>query len=313
MATTSSKVSVVISCHSRERFDRLLSAIESVLHQDLVPEAIVISVDHEPTLYQILLDQFPKLVVVENEYERGASGNRNTGASKTTTPYIAFLDDDATARPGWLSALVKPFSDPNVVCTGGFAAPAWSGDEPPWFPDEFGWVVGASHRGLPTSLAKVRNVWSENMAVRSDVFSNVGGFRVGFGKIGAISRPEDTDLCMRMGKTVRNASVLFVPEAIVDHFVGIERARYRYFLRRCYLEGRGKIDLARINDGRADLGDEKTYILRTIPRGFVRYARRGIAERDGTQIRRAGALVTGVGAAGIGAIVSLLSYRMAAQ
>lgn len=299
----------MISCHTLERFDRLLSAIESVRHQDLVPEAIVISVDHEPTLYQILVDRFPKLVVVENEFERGASGNRNTGASKTTTPFIAFLDDDATAGPGWLSALVKPFSDPNVVCTGGFAVPAWSGNEPSWFPDEFGWVVGASHRGLPTSAAKVRNVWSENMAVRSDAFSIVGGFRVGYSKVGTVSRSEDTDLCIRMGKAAPNASVLFVPEAIVDHFVGIERARYKYFLRRCYLEGRGKIELARLNDGQADLGDEKAYILRTIPNGFIRYARRGIAERDGSQIRKASALVTGVLAAGIGAAVSLLSNR----
>lgn len=313
MSTKSSEVSVVISCYTRERFDRLLSAIDSVRHQDLVPEAIVISVDHEPILYQILVDRFPKLVVVENEFERGASGNRNTGASKTTTPFIAFLDDDATARPGWLSALIKPFGDPNVVCTGGFAAPTWSGGEPSWFPDEFGWVVGASHRGLPTSVAKVRNVWSQNMAVRRDVFSVVGGFRVGFGKIGVIPRPEDTDLCIRMGKAVSNASIIFVPEAIVDHFVGIERARYRFFLRRCYLEGRGKIELARLNDGHADLGDEKSYILRTMPNGFIRYARRGIFERDGSQIRRAGALVTGVVAAAIGAAVSLLSHRMAAQ
>jgi GT2 family glycosyltransferase len=278
-----------------------------------VPEAIVISVDHEPTLFQILVDRFPGLVVVENEFERGASGNRNTGASKTTTPFIAFLDDDATARPGWLVALVKHFSDPNVVCTGGFAAPAWSGDEPSWFPDEFGWVVGASHLGLPTSVAKVRNVWSQNMAVRSDIFSKVGGFRVDYSKVGVVSRSEDTDLCIRMGKAVNNATVLFVPEAIVDHFVGIERARYKYFLIRCYMEGRGKIELGRLNDGLADLGNEKDYILRTVPNGVFRYARKGIANWDGSQIRKAGALVTGVVAAGIGAAISLLSYRMANQ
>jgi len=311
MATKSSGVSVVISCYTLERFDHLLSAIESVLDQELAPEAIVISVDHEPTLYQILVDRFPRLVVVENEFERGASGNRNTGASKTTTPLIAFLDDDATARPGWLFALVKPFSDSHVVCTGGFAAPAWSAGEPSWFPDEFGWVVGASHRGLPTSEAKVRNVWSENMAVRSDTFAIVGGFRVGYSKVGTVSRSEDTDLCIRMGKAVSNASILFVPEAIVDHFVGIERARYRYFLRRCYMEGRGKIELARLNDGQADLGDEKAYIRRILPNGFIRYARRGIAARDASQFRKAGAILTGAGAAGIGAAVSLLSYRMA--
>jgi hypothetical protein len=99
---------------------------------------------------------------------------------------------------------------------------------------------------------------------------------VDYSKVGVVSRSEDTDLCIRMGKAVNNATVLFVPEAIVDHFVGIERARYKYFLIRCYMEGRGKIELGRLNDGLADLGNEKDYILRTVPNGVFRYARKGI-------------------------------------
>jgi GT2 family glycosyltransferase len=312
MPNSAFKASVVIACHSQDRLDQLALAVESVRNQDPKPESIVISVDHEPLLFKILREKFSDLIIVENRYERGASGNRNTGAAYADAPVVAFLDDDARARPGWLAALVEPFEDPSVVCTGGFVAPSWEVRAPHWFPEEFGWVVGASHRGLPTSRARVRNVWSENMAVRHEIFTRVGGFRVDFGKVGKTSRPEDTDLCIRMGKASPGASLVFVPHAIVDHHVGKERADFRFFLQRCYSEGRGKVELARNNEGKSDLSDELQYLRRTIPRGFYAYVRRAI-RGDFHELRRASALAVGIGAAAVGAGISLLRNRSAAE
>jgi glucosyl-dolichyl phosphate glucuronosyltransferase len=302
------QVSVVIACHSQERMQLLLLAIESVRVQALKPASIVIAVDHEPLLFGILSERFPDLTVVENKFERGASGTRNTGVAFTHTSLVAFLDDDARARPDWLSALVEPFDDPLVICTGGFVAAAWELRKPRWFPEEFSWVVGASHRGLPTSQVPVRNVWSENMAIRQDVFSSVGGFRPDFGKVGVISRPEDTDLCLRMGKAVPGGLLMFVPGAVVDHHVGEERSRFRFFLKRCYSEGRGKVELARNNNGRDDLSDERAYVRETIPQGFARYLHRGTVNGNFDEFRRAGALAVGLGAAAVGAAVSLVSF-----
>ena len=308
MARTADQVSVVIACHTQERMSHLLAAIDSVENQELKPESIVITVDHEPVLHRILSERFPNFTVVENKFARGASGNRNTGAACLSTPIIAFLDDDARARPGWLSALVEPFHDPQVICAGGFVAPAWEGHEPKWFPEEFGWVVGVSHRGLPTSKGRVRNVWSENMAVRRDVFDKVGGFRSDFGKVGGVSRPEDTDLCIRMGKAIPGAMVMFVPDAVVDHHVGQERTAFGFFLKRCYFEGRGKVELARHNEGAQDLEDEQRYLRRTIPSGIAGYVR-GAIGGDFAQMQRAGAMVSGLGAAAFGGVVSMLNRK----
>jgi len=306
MGVTDDRVSVVIACHTQDRLTFLVAAIESVQGQEPEPESVVVAVDHEPELLRIVTERFPELTVVENRHDRGASGTRNSGAERTSTPLVAFLDDDARARPGWLAALLAPFEDPDVVCTGGHVVPAWSTSEPPWFPDEFAWVVGASHRGLPTTRARVRNVWSENMAVRREAFSQVGGFRVDFGKVGATSRPEDTDLCIRLGKSAPGAAVVYVPDAVVDHHVGVDRTRFGFFLKRCYLEGRGKVELARHNEGGDDLGDERDYLRRTIPRGLERYVRAGVVGRDGDQLRRAGAVVGGLAAAAAGAAVSVV-------
>lgn len=306
MGTAVLPVTVVIACHSRDRLDKLLLAIDSVRAQEPPPTALVITVDHEHELYTELVERFPDLVVVENEYGPGASGNRNTGAAHAATPLVAFLDDDARARPGWLTHLVEPFADPDVVCTGGFVAPDWTTGEPSWFPEEFAWAVGASHRGLPTTRSAVRNVWSENMAVRRDAFAGIDGFRLEFGKVGAVSRPEDTDLCIRLGKTSPAAKIIFTPDAVVDHHVGPERARFRYFLRRSYLEGRGKVELARINEGGEHLGDERAYLTKTVPQGIVRYVGQAVRRRDRGQLRRAAALACGVLMAAVGGAVSVL-------
>jgi GT2 family glycosyltransferase len=280
--------------------------VESVAAQRLRPDSIVIAVDHAPDLHHRLVRHFAGIRVVENRFERGASGNRNSGAAETKSPLIAFLDDDAQAHPDWLSRLVHPFSDPMVVGTGGFVVPAWASRRPRWFPEEFAWVVGASHLGLPTTQTPVRNVWSENMAVRRDVFEQVGGFRLDFGKVGYVSRPEDTDLCIRMGKSRQGGIWIFVPTAVVDHHVGIERTDIRYFLKRCYNEGRGKVELAHINDGRIDLPDERHYLRKTIPNGFVRNVRLAMSEGELDGIYRAGAIAGGIGAAGAGALASLI-------
>src|SRR5947209_5580205 len=83
------------------------------------PAEVIAAVDHNPSLYNRLLREVSGITVVENECANGASGTRNTGASLASTPYIAFLDDDAHARPGWLEGLLAPFEDPSVVGSGG--------------------------------------------------------------------------------------------------------------------------------------------------------------------------------------------------
>ena len=80
----------------------------------------------------------------------------------------------------------------------------------------------------------------------------------------------------------------------VSHRVGPERTRFGFFIKRCYLEGRGKVELARHNDGNDDLGDERTYLSRTIPQGVYRNLRQGTTEPDINKLRRAGAIVGGV-------------------
>jgi hypothetical protein len=160
--------------------------------------------------------------------------------------------------------------------------------------------------GQAGGATPVRNVWSENMAVRRDVFLRVGGFSLNFGKVGDSSRPEDTDLCLRMTAAAPGGHWLNVPDATVFHSVPQDRSKFTFFLRRCFAEGRGKVELARRNAGPSDLGEEIHYLLRTVPWGVGRNLVRAALGRDIWFMGRAGAMLAGIGAAALGATAAQL-------
>jgi hypothetical protein len=236
------------------------------------------------------------------------SGNRNTGAFTVSTPVVAFLDDDACAQPGWLAGLLAPLDDPSVCGTGGAIRLVWHTGKPAWVPEEFGWAWVGSYTGQPTTVAPVRNVWSASMAVRREVFLSVGGFRVGFGKVGDRSRPEDTDVCLRMSQASAGRW-MYVPEALIEHPVPADRTTVSYFLTRCYHEGRGKVELSRLHARQDSLDAERAYLRQVLPRGVIRGLANTVRGHGWTHAVRAGAIAVGVGAAAWGGAVETLRGR----
>jgi GT2 family glycosyltransferase len=264
-------VTVVICCYSERRWNLLMASIASACAQEY-PHTVVVVVDHSEKLYRRLLLHVPAdVLVLRNVGAKGASGARNTAAARATSDYLVFLDDDAHAEPGWLRALTTAMGQAGVVGAGGHIEPAWSDGHPRWFPPEFGWVVGASFPGQVTSSGIVRNVWSGSMIVRRDAFQAAGGFREGFGKVGGVAEPEDTELCLRLTEATGGRWV-FEPSAVVHHAVPPEREKVSYFVRRCWMEGRGKAGLRSIAADRStSLSSESRYVRQVLPRAMRRY------------------------------------------
>ena len=301
-------VSIVIPTHSDQRWNALVRTVASARSQTYAPAEIVVVVDHNPALYRRARRDLAGVTVLENLYAQGVSGNRNTGAFHTSTSLIAFLDDDTVAAPEWLELLVKPLvADPAAVGSGGGIDPAWEGAEPAWLPEEFLWAVGGSYAGMPKTTAPIRNVWSASMVVRRDTFLAVGGFRTGFGKLGSQNRPEDTELCLRMS-ALAGGHWMYVPAAVIRHAVPASSATFRFFLRRCYAEGRGKVAMAGLLDGSRSLGSERDY-LRSLPRAVVRNLIAATRGRGAHHALKAGGVLAGVAAAGVGGVVETVAAR----
>jgi len=302
-------VSIVIPTHSEQRWPLLVRTVASARSQLYPADEIVVVVDHNQALFRRARRDLAGVTVLENLYTQGVSGNRNTGAFHTRTPLIAFLDDDTIAATDWLGSLVKPFADPEVVGTGGGISPAWEGARPKWMPDEFLWAVGGSYAGMPTHTGPIRNVWSASMVVRRDTFLAVGGFRTGFGKLGGQNRPEDTELCLRMS-ALAGGTWMYVPDAVIRHAVPASASTFAFFLRRCYAEGRGKVQMAGLLEGSKSLSSERDY-LRSLPRAVARNIADAARGRGLAYVLRAGGVLAGVAAAGVGGAAETLAGRRA--
>ncbi len=297
-------ISVILCTYSEGRWDDLVAARESVRRQSVRPLETVVVVDHNPELLARVRRELPDVVAVSNSEERGLSGARNSGVAAARGSIIAFLDDDAVAAPDWLERLQDSYSDPAVIGVGGRVRPAWPEGRPRWFPPELDWVVGCTYHGLPSTRAEVRNPIGANMSFRREVFQDAGPFLSRIGRNG--TRPmgcEETELSIRALRTFPGGQVLFDPEAVVDHTIAAERARWRYLLSRCFAEGLSKA-IVSVHAGAADgLASERGYVARTLPRGFARELRAALFGDDLAGVARAAAIAIGLGltAAGYGA------------
>jgi GT2 family glycosyltransferase len=299
--TTSAQqdVTIVIPTHSDQRWASLIRTIASARAQRHAPAEVVVVVDHNPALFARVQRSLEGVTALHNVYARGASGTRNTGAFHAGTSLIAFLDDDTVASPDWLGHLMVPFADPTVIGAGGGITPAWSAAQPRWMPDELLWTVGVSYAGMPTTTAPIRNVWSASMMVRRNAFTSVRGFRDGFGKLGDQNRPEDTELCLRLSAAT-GGRWMYVPDAVIDHEVPAGRTTFRFLLRRCYAEGRGKVQMARLLPRSQDLGTERDYLRRALPRAVRHNLLAASQGRGMGHVLRAVTVVAAVSAAGVG-------------
>jgi GT2 family glycosyltransferase len=305
------RASVVICAWTLDRFDQVLGAVASTVHQSPRPAQVLVVADHNAVLATRLrtaLQDFGSTVtVLENAHAAGLSGARNTGAAAAVGDVVAFLDDDAVARPGWLAALLDAYAEgPDVLAVGGAARASWAHGRPTWFPEEFDWVVGCSYRGLPDVTAEVRNLIGANMSYRSHVFADVGPFREDLGRLG--NRPvgcEETEFGIRLRRRVASARCLYLPHAQVEHHVPAQRTSLAYFIRRCYAEGLSKARMGGPRRGR-DLDTERRYVRHVLPLA-LRENVRGARGPGGW--RRGGALLLGLSATTAGYLAAGVSLR----
>ena len=302
-------VAAIVCGHALERWVDIQRSIESIQDQLRPADEIVLSVDNNPELYDLAVSFFdPSVTVVHNTGVRGVSAARNAAVEATTSTIVAFLDDDATADPGWLQLLLRWYEDPGVAGVGGTANPAWDGGiAPDWFPPSFHWVVGCSHAAHATQVVPVRNFIGCNMSVRRDVWQRVGGFDVAIGRVGNNGAGGDeTEFCMRVHEA-HCGTILNDPDAVVTHRVPQSRQTWQYFFMRCRSEGKSKAALASsLVDG---LDEERTHLTRTLPLAVLKGVGAGFTG-DRTGPKQAAAIAAGTVAVGVSFLQHKLDSRL---
>jgi glucosyl-dolichyl phosphate glucuronosyltransferase len=265
------QVSVVICAYTEKRWQTMSRAIRVTSRQLRPVDELILVIDYNPSLLSRCIAEFPQCKVVPNTHPQGLSGARNTGLEHVSGSIVVFLDDDAVPASDWLDTLLAPYSDHRIRGVGGHARPKWIEGRPDWFPDEFLWVVGCSHRGLPSKRYPVRNLLGATMSFRRDAFDEAGGFDERMGRVGA--RPVgcgETEFSIRLTDTAPDSILLYEPGAVVEQDVPGQRGSFGYFVHRCWLEGVSKADVARRVGSSKALSSERHYARRVLPTGVCR-------------------------------------------
>lgn len=307
-------ISVVVCAYTDARRELLDNSIESILAQLGPGDQLVVSIDYNDELLHRVATQYgTRATVVPNTEAPGICGARNSGIAASRCEVVAFVDDDAQIQPGWLERLRADYRDPEIAGVGGNAQPVWPTERPPWFPVEFDWVVGCSHKGLPVAPTPVRNLLGCNMSFRRDALDSVGGFNSEIGQVeGSLMRCDDTELCIRLNQTSPSTLLLLDPDVKVRHWVTDDRTRFSYFLRRCYWEGMSKQMLSTMVGQSDALSTERKYVYAVLPIAFAR----GLVSAITTpghrlaHLGRSAALVIGLAATTYGYAYSLIKSKL---
>ncbi|NNN20213.1 MAG: glycosyltransferase, partial [Acidimicrobiaceae bacterium] len=99
---------------------------------------------------------------------------------------------------------------------------------------------------------------------------------------------------IRAVRGVDGGKVNYDPQIVVNHMVNAERTMVTYFLRRCWFEGRSKAYVSALVGSRDGISQERTYLIRTLPRGIVRGLSQMILNGDWGGGARAGFMLIGL-------------------
>jgi len=147
------------------------------------------------------LGRYPWIDVVTNEENRGFAGGCNDGAALARHDIVVFLNNDTVLSGRWLDPLIVPFDEDDTVGATGPRSNFVSGPQV---------AEGASYlRGDMAGMRRFARAWAQEhrgqtteterlvgfcLAVRRDIFDQVGGFDTAYG----IGGYEDDDLCRRI-------------------------------------------------------------------------------------------------------------------
>ena len=157
----------------------------------------------------------------------GPAAARNAGAAVARGKFLAFMDDDCTPAPDWLSALVRELERDDRRLIGGRVENALPENPYSIATEHVSAFVWEYNR---TAGAREPFFRTNNIALAADLFRAVGGFETSIPSATA----EDKEFCGRW--VTHGRALAHVPSVLVHH---AHELTFTRFLRQHFNYGRG--------------------------------------------------------------------------
>jgi glucosyl-dolichyl phosphate glucuronosyltransferase len=216
------KTSIIIATHARPA--ALARLLDSLAPQIIGGRHELIVAENGTPIPTPLDHPFP--LVHLHQAEAGKCAIQNRALTRAAGELLAFLDDDLTVSPGYVSAVEQFFdSHPEFAAMKGRIAPA---EDP-----EAKAGALAPYLDLPLvehgdAVIEVRGVLGANMAFRAAALREVGPFDERLGP-GAAGHEEETEMSRRLRRAGYRLG--YAPAALVYHEVDPARASRQRFIR----------------------------------------------------------------------------------
>lgn len=176
-------------------------------------------VDNCPTTnatFQIV-QKFNGRIRYIRENQPGLNIARNRALQEASHDIVVFNDDDAIPEPTWLRALLKNFTNPDILCVTGLTLPLELETVSQELFEQFSpfsrGLYRILHTGNPLQAGHVGA--GANMAIRRDVVEKVGGFDEALDSGTVTKSGGDTEMFARI--LAHGYSIVYEPTAVSWH------------------------------------------------------------------------------------------------
>lgn len=302
------QVSVVVPTYSLDRYEDFCECVDALLSQTYEDVEVVAIVDGNETVYERATDDYgeePKVVIYANHEEAGPLSRANMGAIQASGDVVAFTDDDAVPAEDWVEKLVDAYERHDAIAVGGRIEPEWVAGKAEYIPEEFYFLIGATHRGFPEEEGEVRNTFGANLAFDRDVYLKLGGIKLG-GISPSSVQGRETEFCSRLRRTY-GEGVIYTPEAVVSHKIYDYRTEPRWLVERAFWQGYSKRAMEKLVP---DSSDEESDQLRKLLFNFIPGRLwKLLVHPSETKAKQLLTLLVLLAATGIGYLYGLLRWR----
>lgn len=302
------RVSVVVPTYSMDRFDDFCECVEAVLNQSYDNIETVVIVDGNDAVLDRAREAFgeaEEVVIYGSTEDAGPISRANMGAVQASGELLVLTDDDAVPEEDWIESLVDAYERHDAKAVGGRIEPVWVDGKAEFIPEEFYFLIGATHRGFPQEEKVVRNTFGANLGFNRDMYLHLGGIKQG-GIDPSQVQGRETELCARMNR-IYDTGVIYTPDAVVHHKIYEYRTEMGWLLRRAFWQGYSKRAMAKLVPDSA--GEESTQLRRLLFRFIPGRIRGLLTEPSKRKLAQLLTLLLLLAATGLGFVYGLIRWR----